>query len=77
MKLNVRFIMGAFFALTIIVSSCNTFKDEITPENYSEVAKNINANWQLSAVSRNGVDITDIIASGNKGKIKNNIIHIK
>lgn len=47
MKLNVRFIMGAFFALTIIVSSCNTFKDEITPDNYSEVAKNINANWQL------------------------------
>ena len=45
MKLNVRFIMGAFFALTIIVSSCNTFKDEITPDNYSEVAKNINANW--------------------------------
>ena len=61
MKLNVRFIMGAFFALTIIVSSCNTFKDEITPENYSEVAKNINANWQLSAVSRNGVDITDMM----------------
>ena len=61
MKLNVRFIMGAFFALTIIVSSCNTFKDEITPDNYSEVAKNINANWQLSAVSRNGVDITDMM----------------
>ena len=47
MKLNVRFIMGAFFALTIIVSSCNTFKDEITPENYSEVAKNIIASWHL------------------------------
>lgn len=61
MKLNVRFIMGAFLTLTVIVSSCNTFKDEITPENYSEVVKNINANWQLSAVSRNGVDITDMM----------------
>ncbi|WP_418306587.1 DUF5004 domain-containing protein, partial [Phocaeicola sp.] len=61
MKLNIRFTMGVFFTLAIAVSSCNTFKDEITPENYSEVAKNINANWQLSAVSRNGVDITDMM----------------
>ena len=53
--------MGVFFTLAVAVSSCDTFKDEITPESYSEVAKNINANWQLSAVSRNGVDITDMM----------------
>ena len=45
MKLNMRFTMGVFFTLAIAVSSCDTFKDEITPENYSEVAKKINANW--------------------------------
>ena len=61
MKLNIRFTMGVFFTLAVAVSSCDTFKDEITPESYSEVAKNINANWQLSAVSRNGVDITDMM----------------
>ena len=57
MKLNMRFTIGVFFTLAIAVSSCDTFKDEITPDNYSEVAKKINANWQLSAVSRNGIDI--------------------
>lgn len=41
MKLNMRFTMGVFFTLAIAVSSCDTFKDEITPENYSEVAKKI------------------------------------
>ena len=61
MKLNMRFTIGVFFTLAIAVSSCDTFKDEITPDNYSEVAKKINANWQLSAVSRNGIDITDMM----------------
>lgn len=58
MKLNMRFAMGAFFALAVAVSSCDTFKDEITPESYSEAVKNVDGNWQLSAVSRNGIDIT-------------------
>ncbi len=39
MKLNMRFTIGVFFTLAIAVSSCDTFKDEITPDNYSEVAK--------------------------------------
>lgn len=58
MKLNMRFAMGAFFALAVAVSSCDTFKDEITPKSYSEAVKNIDGNWQLSAVARNKVDIT-------------------
>lgn len=61
MKLNMRFTMGVFFILAVAVSSCDTFKDEITPEKYSEAVKSIDANWQLSAVSRNGIDITDMM----------------
>ena len=34
MKLNIRFTMGVFFTLAVAVSSCDTFKDEITPESY-------------------------------------------
>ena len=61
MKLNMRIAIGAFLALVIAVSSCDTFKDEISPKNYSEVAKNVDGKWQLSAVSRNGVDITKVM----------------
>lgn len=58
MKLNIRFVIGAFFALAVSVSSCDTFKDEMTPKNYSEADKYIDGNWQLSTVFRNGIDIT-------------------
>ena len=59
MRLNIRFITGVFFVLAVIISSCNSFKDEITPEKYSEVPKDIDGNWQLVSVLRNGTDITD------------------
>ena len=58
-RLNIRFITGVFFVLAVIISSCNSFKDEITPEKYSEVPKDIDGNWQLVSVLRNGTDITD------------------
>ncbi|MFV0589013.1 DUF5004 domain-containing protein [Bacteroides reticulotermitis] len=58
MKLNMRFVIGAFLTLALSVSSCDTFKDEMSLESYSEATKHIDGNWQLSAVSRNGVDIT-------------------
>lgn len=45
--------------MAVIISSCNSFKDEITPEKYSEVPKDIDGNWQLVSVLRNGTDITD------------------
>lgn len=58
MRLNMHFVAGAFLALTVMVSSCDTFKDEMTPESYSEAIKHVDGNWQLSTVVRNGVDIT-------------------
>ena len=58
MRLNMHFVVGSFLALTAMVSSCDTFKDEMTPESYSETIKHVDGNWQLSAVVRNGIDIT-------------------
>lgn len=58
MKLNMQFAITMFFALAVTVSSCDTFKDETTPGKYSEVVKQMDGNWQLSTVSRNGIDIT-------------------
>lgn len=58
MKLSMQFAIGACLALAVSVSSCDTFKDEITPKSFSETAKHLDGNWQLSTVFRNGVDIT-------------------
>ena len=58
MRLNMHFVVGSFLALTAMVGSCDTFKDEMTPESYSETIKHVDGNWQLSAVVRNGIDIT-------------------
>ena len=58
MRLNMHFVVGSFLALTAMVSSCDTIKDEMTPESYSETIKHVDGNWQLSAVVRNGIDIT-------------------
>lgn len=48
-----------FFALLGIVSACDTFKDEITPDSYLEVPKQLDGKWQLKTVVRNGTDITE------------------
>ena len=58
MRLNMHFVVGSFLALNAMFSSCDTFKDEMTPESYSETIKHVDGNWQLSAVVRNGIDIT-------------------
>lgn len=56
MRLNMKNIL--FFILLIgTVGACDTFKDE-TSGNYMEVSKNIQGNWQLTEVTRNGVDIS-------------------
>ena len=59
MRLNMQFAIAAFLALTVIISSCDTFKDEMTPGSYSETVKYIDGNWQLATVFRNGIDITE------------------
>ena len=46
MRLNMQFAIAAFLALTVIISSCDTFKDEMTPGSYSETVKYIDGNWQ-------------------------------
>ena len=59
MKLNMQSAIKMFLASAVIlVSSCDTFKDEVTPEKYSEATKFIDGSWQLATVYRNGVDIT-------------------
>ncbi len=50
MRLNMQFAIAAFLALTVIISSCDTFKDEMTPGSYSETVKYIDGNWQLATV---------------------------
>lgn len=80
MRLNMQFAIAAFLALTVIISSCDTFKDEMTPGSYSETVKYIDGNWQLATVFRNGIDITEymdfsafhiILKKDNTYEIKN------
>ena len=49
------------FVLLGIVSACNTFKDEITPDSYMEVPKQLDGKWQLKTVIRNGTDISEVM----------------
>lgn len=57
MRLKMQLVIGAFLTLTMI-SSCDTFEDEMTPDSYSETIKHVDGNWRLFTVSRNGIDIT-------------------
>ena len=57
MRLNMQLVIGAFLTLTMI-SSCDTFEDEMIPDSYSETIKHVDGNWRLFTVSRNGIDIT-------------------
>ena len=57
MRLNMQLVIGAFLTLTMI-SSCDTFEDEMTPDSYSETIKHVDGNRRLFTVSRNGIDIT-------------------
>lgn len=52
-----QLVIGAFLTLTMI-SSCDTFEDEMAPDSYSETIKHVDGNWRLFTVSRNGIDIT-------------------
>ena len=40
------------------ITSCDTFKDKVSADDYEEVPKDLDGIWQLSSVSRNGTDIT-------------------
>lgn len=59
MKLSTRIIAGLLLILSIGVESCDTFKDEVTPNSYSEAPKDVNGSWKLKTVLRNGTDITE------------------
>lgn len=58
MKLKIQ-IAALLFALLGFVSACNTFKDEIAPDSYTEAPKQLDGKWQLKTVSRNGTDISE------------------
>ena len=62
MRLNMQLVIGAFLTLTMI-SSCDTFEDEMTPDSYSETIKHVDGNWRLFTVSRKGIDITKYMDS--------------
>ena len=49
------------FVLLGTVSACNTFKDEIAPDSYMEVPKQLDGKWQLKTVVRNGTDISEVM----------------
>lgn len=61
MKLKIHFVTAILLLGTLVISSCDTFKDKETPENYSELPKNIEGDWQLISVSRNGTNITELM----------------
>ncbi|OJV32759.1 MAG: hypothetical protein BGO29_01330 [Bacteroidales bacterium 36-12] len=46
-----------FVSLTVVFTGCDAFKDGEIHE-YAETIKNLDGVWQLTTVSRNGVDIT-------------------
>lgn len=80
MKLNTQLIVGILLTLTLSMGSCDTFKDEVTPDNYSEVPKNMDGKWALTSVTRNGTNITErmdfkrfrlILNADNTYKIEN------
>ena len=49
------------FVLLGTVSAVNTFKDEIAPDSYMEVPKQLDGKWQLKTVVRNGTDISEVM----------------
>lgn len=59
MNVKTQFVIGAFCLIAVAFGSCDTFKDEASPEHYSEVSKDIKGDWKLVSVLRNGIDITD------------------
>lgn len=54
-------ITALLFILLGFMSACNTFKDDIAPDSYMEVPKQLDGKWQLKTVVRNGTDITEVM----------------
>lgn len=54
-------VTALFFALLCVVSACDIFNDEITPDSYVEIPKQLDGKWQLKTVVRNGTDITEVM----------------
>lgn len=65
-------ITALLFALLGMVSACNTFKDEITPDSYMEAPKQLDGKWQLKTVVRNGTDISEVMDFSQFRLIMNN-----
>lgn len=42
----------------VMAVSCDSYKDNETPDSFVEVDKDLSGSWQLSVVKRNGVDIS-------------------
>jgi hypothetical protein len=60
MKFNI-IITALVFLAGVLFSTCDTFTDNDTVDNYEEGVKSVDGQWQLSSVSRNGIDITSVM----------------
>ena len=60
MKISIKITALLFFAGMFLIA-CDTFSDSEKVDKYEEGIKAINGNWQLKTVSRNGIDITNIM----------------
>lgn len=47
--------------LAMFTTSCNDFRDKETPKQFVEAPKDFTGVWQLTTVSRNSIDITDVM----------------
>lgn len=56
-------LKAIFIQLTMIflLGACDTFRDNISADSYSEVSKQLDGTWQLKTVLRNGNDISNTI----------------
>ena len=53
--------MMSIVLLGATLYGCHTFKDELTPDIYEEVPKQLDGTWKLKRVVRNGMDITELM----------------
>lgn len=58
MNVKTQLFIGFLLMIVVGMASCDTFKDELSPDNYSESSKELDGEWVLTTVTRNGVDIT-------------------
>ena len=57
MKQKLQMIVMLLISVCLL-GACDTFRDDISPDSYSEAPKYLDGTWQLTSASRNGSDIS-------------------